>query len=715
MSSVIIKAQVQYPFPGLRPFQEGEEHLFFGRESQTDAMIDKLAATRFLTVIGTSGCGKSSLVNCGLCMGLHSGLMPQAGTAWRTATCRPGDNPIASLAKALAQDGVLFDQFANEGMSLSSIIETNLRMSKLGLVDVFEQARLSENTNLLIIIDQFEELFRFQQSTESAEASLTHAREEAAAFVKLLLSACEQQDKRVYIVLTMRSDFLGQCTQLEGLTEAINQGQYLVPRMTRKQRRLAIAGPISVAGASIDDVLLTQLINDLGDNPDQLSILQHALNRIWAHWVNHNTASQPLCLQNYAAVGSMSHALDRHAEKAYAQLATPRQQQVAQTLFKALTDKTSHADGIRRPTSLHMLCELTQCTQDDLIKVIDVFRKSSRSFIMPPIDEALSPDTMIDISHESLMRMWQRLIRWSHEEAVSAQTYRRLAATAELFEQNQAGLWRDPDLQLALQWRHRNEPNAMWASRIAPGYDNAMRFLDDSRAKSDEETEAQLRVAEQSRELEHTRALANEQEQRIRAQKSASKRQQRFYISIIAGLVATLGLGTAFWQQKKVVTEQESVLIQEKTRSDSLIQSVVYKQDTLSKAQDTSALLADAIRFHQTKTRELRSLDRQFLHDFASNSQKINQQVWQLVKSNNLSAYQIPITQPFVNQSNQDYQIYKLNESQGLQSEPVIVPAGTTVMLDGFVNQIWIARTLPDFTVMATGILHEDAESEMLR
>src|SRR5438045_6214462 len=99
---------LQNPFPGLRPFRVDEAHLFFGRESQVDAMVDKLAATRFLSVVGTSGSGKSSLVNCGLRPALHRGLMTRVGTTWRIAQFRPGTDPVRALAAALATDGVLF-------------------------------------------------------------------------------------------------------------------------------------------------------------------------------------------------------------------------------------------------------------------------------------------------------------------------------------------------------------------------------------------------------------------------------------------------------------------------------------------------------------------------------------------------------------------------------------------------------------------------------
>ena len=124
------------PFPGLRPFRENEETLFFGREKQVDAMIDKLAATHFLAVVGTSGSGKSSLVTCGLVPALHRGLMAEAGSMWRVATLRPGNQPMRALAESLARPGVLGPQLADEsGFMSAEMMEATLRMSKLGLLD----------------------------------------------------------------------------------------------------------------------------------------------------------------------------------------------------------------------------------------------------------------------------------------------------------------------------------------------------------------------------------------------------------------------------------------------------------------------------------------------------------------------------------------------------------------------------------------------------
>ena len=497
------------PFPGLRPFREDEEYLFFGRESQVDAMVDKLAATHFLAVVGTSGSGKSSLVNCGLRPALRQGLMARAGTAWRMAQFRPGNDPIGAMARALAKDGVLFPEDAAEGLPLAEIIETTLRMSKLGLIDMFEQARLDEGVNLLVVVDQFEELFRYRQLEAAGREGDQRISEEAAAFVNLLLEVKQQETYPIFVVLTMRSDFLGDCTQFPGLAEAINAGQYLVPRMTRDERRAAIEGPVRVGGAEIAPVLLTRLVNDVGDNPDQLSILQHALNRTWARWREEGGArtAGPDALRGHRHDGLMRWIST--PSRPMRNWAAQDAQQICELLFKALTDKATDPRGVRRPTKLGDLCALTDSTEAEVIEVIDVFRDPSRSFLMPPAGEALQAKTVIDISHESLMRVWRRLNSWADEEAQSAQAYRRLADTAALHATGAASLWRDPDLQLALNWRDNNHPNESWASRYHPGFAAAMDFLtQSSEAREAERTERQQ---QRQRELEAAKEKAEAQ------------------------------------------------------------------------------------------------------------------------------------------------------------------------------------------------------------
>lgn len=475
------------PFPGLRPFDEEEDYLFFGREQDVDALLKRLRSNRFLAVIGWSGSGKSSLVRSGIIPALHSGYMVQAGSSWRVAIMHPGADPIGNLSDALSQN-LAVPENAEQAATSRMLIETTLRRSNLGLADCIRQARLPAGENFVLVVDQFEELFRFKRSRTNR-----HAGDEAVAFVKRLLLGASQQDVPVYVVITMRSDFIGDCMEYPGLPEAINEGQYLVPRMTRSQLRLAISGPAAVGGGEVSARLVTKLLNEVGDDPDQLPVLQHALMRTWDCWMSDHAPGEPMDLRHYEAIGTMREALSRHAEEAYASLASDRARGIAEKLFKALTDTASDARGIRRATSVADLAEIAHADQSGVGAVIDCFRMPGRSFLMPPSEVALTSATIVDISHESLMRVWQRLLDWARDERRACETYLQLAQAAARHEQGTAGLWRDPELQLALAWREKTRPSAAWARQYAPAFERTMRFLDLSKAQRD------LEIAEKER------------------------------------------------------------------------------------------------------------------------------------------------------------------------------------------------------------------------
>lgn len=488
------------PFPGLRPFEADEEHLFFGRDGQSDELLRRLRRSRFLAVLGTSGSGKSSLVRAGLLPALYGGIMTQAGSAWRVALFRPGHDPIGNLAQSL-NDPQVFGDGEDDGDLQRTITEATLRRSALGLVEATRQARMPANENLLVVVDQFEEIFRFKRTSKKEGSE-----DEAAAFVKLLLEAKRQTDVPIYIVITMRSDFLGDCSQFRDLPEAINEGQYLIPRMTRDERREAITGPVAVGGGEIAPRLLNRLLNDVGDNPDQLPILQHALMRTWDFWIQRRRDGEPIDLSDYEAVGTMVDALSRHADEAYNELPDDRSRAIAEKLFKSLTEKGPDNREIRRPTRVREICAVAEASAAEVIFVIERFRQPGRSFLMPPTTTKLGEDSLIDISHESLIRGWERLRKWVNQEARSAQIYRRLAETAALHREGSAGLWHDPDLALALKWRDENRPNAVWAQHYNPDFDGAMSFLTTS--KDAREAEIAAKELHRRREIRRTRLFS---------------------------------------------------------------------------------------------------------------------------------------------------------------------------------------------------------------
>ncbi len=483
------------PFPGLRSFEPDEDHLFFGREKQIDELLARLQRTRFLAIVGTSGSGKSSLIRSGMIPSLYSGYMVGAGSNWRVALFRPGDDPIGNLAESLNTPEVLGVDEDVIDMN-RSMLEVTLHRSANGLVDAVRQARVPKHENILVVVDQFEEIFRFKRSLTAKKS-----RDEAISFVRLLLAAADQDEIPVYIVITMRSDFIGNCTEFEGLAEELNDGQFLVPRMTRDERRTAIVGPVAVGGAEISPRLVLRLLNDVGDDPDQLPIMQHSMMRTWDYWEDHHGEDEAIDLRHYEAIGTMHEALSQHAEEAYREL-DAKQGVLAERMFKLLTDSR----GVRSPRQLSEICEVTESEPEEVIEVIEHFRQPGRSFLMPPSTVEISGSTVIDISHESLMRAWTRLKAWVEEEAQSVQIYLRLSRASALHQEGKVGLWRDPELQLALNWKEETRPTRTWAERYDPAFERAMVFLDASRRNRDQELARREEL--QARRLRRARLIA---------------------------------------------------------------------------------------------------------------------------------------------------------------------------------------------------------------
>jgi uncharacterized protein YkwD/energy-coupling factor transporter ATP-binding protein EcfA2 len=460
------------PFPGLRSFEPEEDFLFFGREERVDELLTKLRRTHFLSVVGSSGSGKSSLVRAGLIPALHGGAMVGSGSNWRVAVFRPGEDPLGRMAQSLSACG-LIDNAATDGGG-TAMLEATLRRSSLGLLESYRLADLGARDNLLVLVDQFEELFRYRAAGDATY------QDDAAAFVKLLIAAAEATDSRVYVALTMRSDFIGNCADYPGLPAAVTRGQYLVPRMTRSEMRDAIIGPIAVAGEEIAPRLVVRLLNEAGEDPEQLPVLQHALMRTWDYWKRDHKSFEPIDIRHYEAIGTMARALSLHADEAYMELDSDRERTIAEKAFKALTEIDEQGRGVRRPTTLKAICAVGNFDEREVRRVLERFREPGRAFLAPPASIALQPSSMIDLGHESIMRVWGRLQTWVTQEQQACRTYARLADSAEFHARGEQSLWRNPELAVGSLWLAINAPNAAWASRYRPGFEQALGFLTES-------------------------------------------------------------------------------------------------------------------------------------------------------------------------------------------------------------------------------------------
>jgi energy-coupling factor transporter ATP-binding protein EcfA2 len=484
--SFLSKAEIErMPYPGLRPFKTSEFQFFNGRDGQAEELISRLKQNHFLAVIGSSGTGKSSLIRAGVIPQLMAGYLQEAGTNWDVALCRPGKNPVENLAVALARVKCRSNDPEKIKQDLA-ITEPMLSRSIYGILDFNEVLNApdkpeQEKSNLLIIVDQFEELFRFNRDNLGKPDIETH-------FVNLLLKASANPELPIYVIITMRSEFLGDCVKYRGLPESINEGQYLVPQLNREQLKEVIEDPILIAGKKVAPGLVELLVNEIEESKvkkdlDQLPILQHALMRTYQNAINENAAE--ITYEHYLATGGLKDALSNHAQKKYDELGDGSdvetlKQKIAKSVFQALTDASTDQKKGRRPTELSVLHNIVKgqgATAAQVNEVIDHFRDTETSFIMPPSNTALFPKLIMDISHESLMRQWPRLKDWVTEEAEHGKILLRLSEYEKLNGLGVKDYLEGKELQQMLDWYRSFQPQDDWAVRYAANYKASFEYL----------------------------------------------------------------------------------------------------------------------------------------------------------------------------------------------------------------------------------------------
>jgi energy-coupling factor transporter ATP-binding protein EcfA2 len=426
MSTTPDKSNLTQPYPGMRPFLRDEAKLFFGRADQINRMLARLEENRFLAVVGGSGSGKSSLVRAGLLPVLGQGYLLGAGTDWRFVVMRPGGDPFGNLAaefhRAVADD--------TDGHDPGDIAFTQatLQTSPRGFLEVVEESGLDEGVPLLLLVDQFEEIFRFRRRHAAGgpagegERAIHEERNDATALVNLLLTtaqAAAQAELPIYVVITMRSDFIGDCDVFPDLPQAISDSQFLVPRLTRRQMQEVIEKPLLLFGGKAAPDLVNQILNDVGTDPDQLPLMQHALMRTWfaarARWRGGNE-EKVLALGDYSSVGRFSYALSRHLEEAWLSLADVGERRIARQLFLCLSERAGEGALIRRMVKLGEVAAVAKAETGEVIKVVRVFQEEGRNFIMASPPGELRAESVLDISHEALLRQWARLRSWRVEE-----------------------------------------------------------------------------------------------------------------------------------------------------------------------------------------------------------------------------------------------------------------------------------------------------------
>ncbi|MGE5642303.1 MAG: helix-turn-helix domain-containing protein, partial [Byssovorax cruenta] len=498
------------PYKGLNYFDEADADLFVGREVLTAKLLERLLSLtsnhrstegRFLAIVGASGSGKSSLVRAGLVPALR---WNKASTDWLVQILTPTAHPLESLALSLTSEAsspaataVLMDDLAREPRSLQ----------------IFVKRKLENRSRLLLVVDQFEELF-----------ALCHSEAERTCFIQNLLSAATERDGRVILVITLRADFYAHCANYPQLREALAKHQEYIGSMNQEELRRAIEEPAQRGRWEFEPGLVDLLLHDVGREPGALPLLSHALLETWQR-----RRGRTMTLSGYASSGGVRGAIAETAETVFSDQFTHEQQAIARRIFLRLTelgDATSTGDTRRRARFNELILKPEEAsTTHDVLKALADARLITTS------------EDSAEVAHEALIREWPTLRSWLEDNREGLRLHRHLTEAAQewlLMNREPDLLYRGARLAQAREWAasHTDELNAL-----------EYEFLNASVERS--EREFAEREAQRQRELEF-------QKQRLEEQKQTASQLRRRALFLSAALViaAVLAVTALIFNQR---------------------------------------------------------------------------------------------------------------------------------------------------------------------
>ncbi|MCB0034069.1 MAG: protein kinase [Anaerolineales bacterium] len=591
-------AEVYNPYKGLYAFQESDADDFYGREALVQQLVGRLQDGyealdgRFLAVVGPSGSGKSSVVKAGLIPALRNGALPNSDK-WFITEMVPGNSPLEELELALWR--VAVDAPPNLVEPMKRDTGGILRTIRRILPD--ERAPQQGGSQLVLVIDQFEELF-----------TLVTDEEQRNFFLESLLHALEAPRSPLRVVVTLRADFYDRPLQHPQWGQLLKQHTEIVLPLNRTELTWAIREPAQRLGIRLEEGLPAAIVGDVADQPGALPLLQYALTELFEQ-----RDGRQISQQAYQQLGGVLGALGRRAEAVFASLDGTSQQMAQQVFLRLITLGEGAEDTRRRvlQSELEALAGESEPNQQALTAVLERFGEARfLTFDRDPLTRAPT----VEVAHEALIREWAQLRMWLTESRDDVRLQRLLAQTAAEWlaaERAEGFLLRDARLDQFAGWAETTtvaltaDEQAFIEASLAAR--NARLAEEEARRQRELETVQKLAETEKARaEAEHQKA----QEQARRAEEQAtaaqSLRQRAVYLGVAAVVAVLLAIAAGVFGQRSLTNaaaaeSSAATAVAEGVRAD-------QERDVAVAAQATSEAEAFARATAEAESNEQRDL-----------------------------------------------------------------------------------------------------------
>jgi WD40 repeat protein/DNA-binding SARP family transcriptional activator len=381
------------PYKGLQAFGEADAGDFHGRAALVDELVRAVGDRRLVAVVGPSGIGKSSVVKAGLVPALRGGAL-EGSERWLLTDMFPGSYPYEELASALLRIAV----------ERPDALVEELGRDELGIRRVVKRI-LPGDSQLLLVIDQFEELF-----------TLTADEEVRRRFLAGLTALVADQRSPVRVLVTLRADFLDHPLRYPEFGEFLRGGMVAVAAPSEDELAEAIDRPARRHGVRFEPGLVSQIVADVRDQPGALPLLQYALTELFAA-----RTADILTLESYVTTGGVVGALGRRAEELYDGL-RPSAQAACRHVFLRLVNADPGAQDTRRRVSRRELHQL----ELGLEAVEEILERYGEHRLLSFDREPLTRTPTVEVAHEAILYQWERLGGWIAERREDLLLHRRL-------------------------------------------------------------------------------------------------------------------------------------------------------------------------------------------------------------------------------------------------------------------------------------------------
>lgn len=471
---------MENPFPGLQAYRVKTAPLFYGRKTLTHELLNQLFKNEFLTVVGASGTGKTSLINCEVIDTLVKGHHYRGTKEWKFTSFSPGRSPLSAFAQSLASLDFIKNTSEDKiDANLSAQFEKTLRNNKFGVIDIVEEFELTKDQNILIFIDQLEDVLSYSNENKSNDAEI---------FINQLIQVINQSAYPVVVIGSLNAEYLPRFTDYPAFADLINKNQYIIPGFVNKDCFEVIEG-ISLQNEMKFDVgFMMEINNYFRSHSFSLVKFQHALKRSVDLWLEKQHRSI-VGLHYLEQVGGFSDSIPVQLEAIFDSF-NDEQKYSCELIFRTFTAMNSTGEVSNFPLSIQEIAFQTGRSVKEVIEIAEKFTDSkcgvlqvkevegveARLKSLTKKEEKLNQFTELQVAQKEILFDWERLSIWIKDERVKANVFLELVVDSDQGE----SLYEGEKLASVINWMEKENPHNNWASRYSPKYIQAFDFYDQS-------------------------------------------------------------------------------------------------------------------------------------------------------------------------------------------------------------------------------------------